>query len=141
VGDYVRTLIFSAYANALTDGKIEPLKAVVDPFTGCFISPIPTAVVYLRFALKALAFFQHGRIGEGVDFVRDGATRLMDTLDFVSGAESDLRRRLAQERRGWQVYYDALDALAQNKQDTSKVFIERGKAIMAGTAVNGSPAA
>jgi hypothetical protein len=65
----------------------------------------------------------------------------MDTLDFVSGEESELRRRLAQERRGWQVYYDALDALAQKKHDAGKAFIGKGKAIIAGTAVKGSPTA
>ncbi|MBW2335134.1 MAG: hypothetical protein JRF06_08630 [Deltaproteobacteria bacterium] len=48
VGDYIRMLYFSAYAKVLTN-DVAKLKDTIDPFTGCFISKIPTSVTYLRF--------------------------------------------------------------------------------------------
>ena len=39
LGDYVRTLMFSAYAWALRS-SVDEIKAVVDPFAGSFISRV-----------------------------------------------------------------------------------------------------
>jgi hypothetical protein len=112
VGDYVRVLYFSAYARVLSDDW-EALKGQVDPFTGCFISRIPATVVYLRFALKALALQESGRGPEAKEFVTGGAERLSKAFEFVDEDAGLLRRAYEKERRGWDLYYDVLDALEE----------------------------
>ncbi|GAB4379959.1 MAG: hypothetical protein Kow0042_29790 [Calditrichia bacterium] len=107
IGDYQRILNFSAYARALS-GDFHSIKNELDPFTGCFISRIPLTVVYLRFALKAADFFRKGQSQHGVEFIRIGAERLLQTLKFVRGVPSPLQRQLEKERTGWDLYYDLL---------------------------------
>lgn len=110
VSDYVRILYFSVYADALT-GDVMRLKDILDPFTGCFVSIIPATVVYLRFALKAAALFAENHVGQGVEFVKSGARRIIKALDFVGGTESMLARQYEKERLGWYLYYDTLAAI------------------------------
>ena len=112
VGDYLRILYFSAYAGTLTD-HIAGLKEAVDPFTGCFISRIPSTVVYLGFALKVAAFFMEGKEREGVEFLRMGTSRLMKALDFVDKRRAFLKERLERERSGWNLYFDTLTAIEE----------------------------
>jgi hypothetical protein len=117
LGDYIRILLFSSYGGVLED-NIAELKNELDPFTGCFISRIPTTVVYLRFALKAASFFAGGREKQGFEFITDGAKRITTALKFVQGENSPLKRQYEKERLGWNLYYDTLaafeDALKQN---------------------------
>ncbi len=110
LGDYVRILFFSAYGSVLDD-NISKLKDSFDPFTGCFISRIPTTVVYLRFALKAASFFAGGQDEQGLAFITDGARRIATALEFVQGEDSPLKHQYVKERRGWDLYYDTLSAL------------------------------
>ncbi len=110
IGDYIRILYFSAYARALS-GDIHAIKSRVDPFTGCFISPIPRIVTLLRFALKATHFYQQSRFDKGHEFIQTGARRLRQALDFISGNPSPLAQQLSRERRGWQLYYDTIQAI------------------------------
>ena len=119
VGDYIRILNFSAYANALTDDLTE-IKAVLDPFTGCFISTIPTTVACLRFSLKAAALLGSGRNQEGLALITTGSQRISNALQFISGDNSSLKKQYQKERNGWHLYYDILDALetADKKQDS-----------------------
>jgi len=107
VGDYVRILFFSEYARVLSN-DISSLKQTVDPFTGCFISMIPTTIVFLRFCLKAGSFFAAGEDDQGVDFVTMGAPRIRNALNFVAGNDSLLRQGYNRERLGWNLYYDVL---------------------------------
>jgi hypothetical protein len=118
LGDYVRILFFSAYGLILDD-NISRLKDSFDPFTGCFISRIPTTVVYLRFALKAASFFAGGQDEQGLGFITAGARRITTALEFVQGEDSLLEHQYVKERRGWDLYYDTLSALedALNKND------------------------
>ncbi len=116
VGDYERILYFSAYTDLLTGDK-QRVKEVIDPFTGCFASRIPTTVVYLRFALKCAALFQQGSAAQGLQFVTLGARRIAKALHFVRGANSELTETYARERRGWDVYYDTLAALESALQE------------------------
>ncbi len=37
IGDYIRILYFSKYAEVLTGGDIDGIKKIIDPFTGCFV--------------------------------------------------------------------------------------------------------
>jgi hypothetical protein len=110
IGDYIRILYFSAYADALTN-DIKTLKDSIDPFTGCFISKIPTSITYVRFALKAASFFADGEKAQGLDFITIGAKRITNALAFVDGKNSMLRQRYEKERIGWNLYYDTLAAI------------------------------
>ena len=110
IGDYLRILYFSAYAAVLAD-DMGKLKDAVDPFTGCFISRIPTTVVYLRFALKAAALFAADHPEQGLEFIATGAPRIAGAVGFVAGKNSMLKQQYEKERLGWSVYYDALAAV------------------------------
>ena len=120
IGDYIRLLYFTAYAAELS-GDLSGIKARLDPFTGCFITRIPITVTYLRFSLKAANFFLEGQPVDGVQFIRSGAERIARAIDFISGADSELKRRLAEERAGWDLYYDTL-ACVQRALDAEESF-------------------
>ncbi len=110
IGDYIRILYFSAYARALTN-DVAKLKDAIDPFTGCFISKIPASVTYLRFGLKAASFFASGEEEHGLEFIKIGAKRITNALDFVHGENSMLRQLYEKERLSWNLYYDILSAV------------------------------
>jgi hypothetical protein len=109
IGDYERILYFSAYARALA-GDVGKVKQLFDPFTGGFISQIPTTVVFLRFALKAASFFAQGQEEQGLGFVKTGIPRIRKALDFIHGHPSPLKQQYENERRGWDLFYDTLEA-------------------------------
>ena len=111
IGDYVRTLTFSAYARVLGGGDPGPIKAIVDPFTGCFISRIPVTVVMLRFCTRAAERFLAGEAAEAETFVRSGVPRLRRAMRFVT---DELGPRYRAERKGWDLFYDALARLAED---------------------------
>ncbi len=110
IGDYIRILYFSAYAQTLS-ANLAAIKKIFDPFTGSFISKIPSTVVHLRFALKALALFKDNRNAEGLEFITSGSNRLTKALEFVKGKNSLLKQIYEKERRGWDLFYDILDAV------------------------------
>ncbi len=110
IGDHVRILLFSAYARALEGGEGN-LKQALSPFTGAFISEIPNTVALLRYALRALRFFDSGGETEGAAFVREGAGRIRRAFEFTGGDPSPLARTYGLEREGWDLYYDTLSAL------------------------------
>ena len=112
LGDYVRILYFSAYAKALSH-DVKKLKKTIDPFTGCFVSKIPTTVVYLRFALKAASFFEEDEKEQGLEFVQTGANRIKNALKFVEGDPSKLKQRYEKERLAWDLFYDTLSAVEE----------------------------
>ena len=60
IGDYLRILMFSAYAEALPL-DIREIKNITDPFTGCFISKLPITVTLLRFSLRVATLFNEDR--------------------------------------------------------------------------------
>ncbi len=112
VGDYVRTIYFTAYAQLLA-GDIAMVKDQVDPFTGCFISKIPKTVVHLRFCLHAASLFAAGKNELGLEFIKIGTQRLANVLDFVNGENSLLAQHYEKERLGWNLYYDILAAVEE----------------------------
>jgi hypothetical protein len=126
IGDYVRIILFSGYAGALTD-DVSKLKEMIDPFTGCFVSKIPITDVYLRFGFKAASFFQEGRKVEGLEFIKNGAGRITGALDFVKGERSMLKTMYEKERVGWNLYYDILSAVedALNKGEKFALGLKR----------------
>jgi len=133
VGDYVRILYFSAYAGTLA-GDTAKLKDSIDPFTGCFVSRIPTTVAYLRFALKAASFFSSGKGALGLEFVEIGARRITDALEFIQGKESLLKKQYEKDRLGWKIYYDSLSAIEEglkNNDTFAQGLKKRAKEIVA----------
>ena len=110
IGDYIRILMFSAYAQALAP-DIAPIKAVVDPFTGCFISQLPVTVALLRFALKVATLFETGKSEEALEFIQTGIPQLQEGLDFTQGQPSALQQAYDLERQGWQLFYRCLDGI------------------------------
>jgi hypothetical protein len=138
IGDYIRIINFSAYAGALTD-NVKELKERIDPFTGCFVSFIPATVVYLRFAFKAASFFAQGDKTEGIRFIKDGAARLRNALDFARGETSLLKKTYVQERVGWDLFYEILaaveDAIAK-KEDFALDLQKRARAIINSCAIS-----
>jgi len=110
IGDDLRILIFSAYARALMDPP-DPVKHILDPFTGGFVSRIPQTVVHLRSALRAESLFHGGNSRDGFRSVQEGANRISKTLEFVDGDPSDLKKTYLRERKGWDTYYGVLSAL------------------------------
>jgi len=117
IGDYIRTLYFTAYARALNE-NIDEIKDLIDPFTGAFISHIPQTVVSLRLAFKTLMLVAEQRYDDVAELLKSGTERLSHAVRFVSGKESALKQQLARERRGWNLFYDVLEnleaALAEN---------------------------
>ncbi len=137
IGDFERLLLFSKLAGVLTDDW-EGLKAVADPFTGSFISPIPVTVAYLRFALKAGAMFAGGDARGAEELVTSGAERLTATLALVAGDPSELEVRYRAERAGWDLFYDTLDALEKRLADGDPLagdLADRARGLVAGCAV------
>ncbi len=110
IGDDIRILVFSAYARAVSE-PLSALKQVLDPFTGAFISPIPQTLVHLRSAMRAADMFSSGRPEQALQLVREGAERIGNTLTFTQGEDSPLRAAYERERRGWNVYYDVIEAM------------------------------
>lgn len=123
VGDYTRILYFSAYSDHLAEENAR-IKRWLDPFTGCFISKIPVTVAYLRFALKADQFLQKENGEEALAFIKNGVKRIGDTLKFIS---DDLSSIYENERAGWELYYNILEA-CQNASNTNDDFINNLKA-------------
>ncbi len=110
IGDYIRTLMFSYYAEALP-WPIEDIKDAIDPFTGCFVSKIPLTVVYLRFSLKlALSLNQDTKEKncEGLELGLSGIKRLHETIQKLTRTNF-LIDQFNKERQGWDLFYDALD--------------------------------
>jgi len=113
VGDYTRILLFSAYSDLINAENFH-IKKWLDPFTGCFISKIPITVVFLRFALKAMVFFQTGKYEESTDFINNGSKRISETLKFISQDFDSLYRK---EREGWDLYYNILNVCQSAKKE------------------------
>lgn len=120
VGDDIRILYFSAYADVIAGSTIRSpsqvsldrtsLKSLLDPFTGCFISRIPVTVVLLRFALRSALAFAAGRTQLARDVAENGAQRVSDAIAFTADRDA-FRYVIARERLAWDQYYDSLEAL------------------------------
>jgi len=111
IGDYARILWFSYYARALP-WPLNQIKDTLDPFTGCFISSIPSTVVFLRLALKAASFFSDKKTEkykEGLQLLTTGAQQLDQITYYLDNESNPLIKQYAREKEGWNLYYDILD--------------------------------
>lgn len=111
IGDYIRTLYFSEYARTLSNDDIESLKETVNPFTGCFITPIPATVVMLRFCMKAAELYLAGNHAMGTEFITASHPRLTRAMAF---ARDGLRKQYHRERQGWNQFYDLIEIVRKN---------------------------
>ena len=108
--------MFSAYAEALPQDFSE-IKNITAPFTGCFISQLPTTVAILRFTLKVATLFKGGNPEEAIEFMRTGIPQLQEALGFTEGqASSALQQTYQRERQGWRLFYSSLAAVEKALQ-------------------------
>ena len=115
IGDYIRILMFSAYAQALPQAMGQ-IKAMTEPFTGCFISQLPKTVALLRFTLKVATLFHEGKSQEALEFIRTGVPQLAEALAFMQGDPSDLAKIYERELQGWQLFYEGLTGVEKALQ-------------------------
>ena len=108
IGDYLRILLFSKYADVLPEAT-DSIKADIDPFTGCFVSRLPITVSMLRFSLKIASLFNAGKSDEATEFIHTGVCQLQEGLDFIQGSPSQLQQTYEREKAGWQLFYQALE--------------------------------
>jgi len=116
IGDYLRILMFSAYADALPRGVCE-IKRIIDPFTGCFVSRLPVTIALLRFTLKAALFFHEANPEEGVKFILAGIPQIREGLDFTQGEPSKLEQVYERERQGWHLFYVCLSGIEEGLKE------------------------
>jgi len=109
VGDLVRLFVFSRYADALPGG-LEGIKSEVDPFTGCFITPIPATLAMLRLALH-LRTAEAGTTEQRQQILDLAAVRLLPWLEDSSDSTPDILGAWRRERRAWDAFYDAVERL------------------------------
>jgi hypothetical protein len=110
VGDYERMLLFSHYAKALP-WPIEETRACLDPFTGCFILPLPLATALICLTLRVLSLSPDTSGTEGVDpeeLLRVGAHRLGPLVERFNKDPEWMKRSYEQEHKAWHGYYDIL---------------------------------
>jgi len=112
IGDDVRILLFSAYVEALVDAGAErsTITHLLDPFTGCFVSDTPQTLVLLRLALRTLRLAGSGAADDAREYAQDGAERLGEAM-LAYGDRALVTAELDRERRAWDAYYEAVDAL------------------------------
>ena len=112
VGDLVRLFVFSAYARLLPGGP-QAVKSQVDPFTGCFITPIPATLALLQLALHLRSPGPPGPEGRRAhgELLALSARRLEPWLSRPHRKQAEIQAALTAERRAWNAYYDALDTL------------------------------
>lgn len=148
IGDHVRILDFSAYAGVVAEDSIPAgsgvaeLKELLDPFTGCFVSRLPVTVTALRFALRLARLCEAGDERTARAFATAGAARIGEALDRTLDRPR-LREAVRAERAGWNVFYDALDALEDGirRGDPDALARQRrGREIMAACRVGPDPA-
>ena len=127
VGDYLRILLFSAYAEALPEAT-DSIKADIAPFTGCFVSRLPITVAMLRFSLKVAHLFNNGKSDEAAEFIHTGVLQLQEGLDFIQGESSKLQQTYKREKAGWQLFYQALERVEKALQADEDWALEVQKA-------------
>ncbi|NJL87847.1 MAG: hypothetical protein HC886_20700 [Leptolyngbyaceae cyanobacterium SM1_1_3] len=115
IGDYLRILMFSSYAEALPC-SVDDIKRITDPFTGCFISRLPITVALMRFTLKVATLFEQGKTAEAAEFMRVGIPQLEENMAFTQGDPSPLQKAYEHEQQGWQLFYSSLTGVEQALQ-------------------------
>jgi hypothetical protein len=119
VGDLVRTLYFSHYVKTLPWSD-DQIKETIDPFTGCFASHIPITLVALRLTLRIGELLADGdgeSRAEAMELMEMAAERLDPLIEQLHNRPQALRDELAEQRSGWDIFYDVLSTLEQALAD------------------------
>jgi hypothetical protein len=125
IGDYIRILIFSAYARALP-WDFKKIKSEIDPFTGSFVSNIPITIVMLRFAFKLLELSEKGEEEFLFKFQKLGSERLIEWFNRLSHNTNYVREIYEEESSAWNIYYDLLD-ITEDKLRQDDPFVAKIK--------------
>jgi hypothetical protein len=137
IGDDVRILEFTAYARAIERTRGVPFaatKALLDPFTGAFVSRTPVATTLRRFAHRIVEQHAAGKVEDAEAYARIGARRLAEALDATRDIDA-YAARIEAERRQWHAVYDALDGLdaaVAAGDPTALDLRDRGRALLDG---------
>jgi hypothetical protein len=137
IGDDVRILEFTAYARAIERTRGVPFaatKALLDPFTGAFVSRTPVATTLRRFAHRIVEQHAAGKVEDAEAYARIGARRLAEALDATRDIDA-YAARIEAERRQWHAVYDALDGLdaaVAAGDPTALDLRDRGQALLDG---------
>lgn len=115
VGDLIRLFVFSMYAGFLPGGA-KAVKSTVDPFTGCFITPIPATLALLRLALHLISL-EGGSSEDRAALLKLAGRRLPEWIGNGNSKAEELKSLWHTERRAWNAYYDALDNLEKALAD------------------------
>jgi len=110
VGECERILLLSEYLQVCSSDW-SWAKELVDPFIGCYCTPIKFTTTYLHFALKVLSLLATGDIQDAVKFATSGAPRVAECGAFVDREGegiSELERAHQAEVVAWDHFYDAL---------------------------------
>lgn len=111
VGDLLRLFIFGSYTAFLPGGQ-EEIKRIVDPFTGCFITPMPTTAALLNLALGLLTA-DGGSTEIRSRILKIAGRRLSGWVLNPEAKAAELRRLWHRERRAWDGFYGALDRIEE----------------------------
>ena len=106
VADLLRVIYFSYYSRFLPGGT-DAVKDATDPFTGCFITPVPMTMAFLRLVLKMLESPEDA--GTLLDLAKQQLSPFVDGTESAATVEEQWRS----ERRSWNLYYRALDSLEE----------------------------
>jgi len=126
VGDLIRLFVFSRYADFLPGG-MDGVKKEVDPFTGCFVSPLPVTLALLRLALHLLD--SENSLEERHTILELAGERLPVWVNKGEEKAEELKKIWHAEKKAWDSYYSALDRLEEalsvgdnGALDTAKLF-------------------
>lgn len=109
VGDLLRLFVFSSYASFLPGGQ-KRIKKIIDPFTGCFITPMPTTLALLKLALNLLTV-DGGSTEFREKVLKLAGSRLSRWISNFDGEAEGLERLWHRERRAWDGFYEALNKI------------------------------
>jgi len=111
VGDLIRLFTFSHYAEFLPGGRGQ-IKKQTDPFTGCFITPIPATLALLRLALH-LMDSRGSSSEERMALLELAGLRLSAWVKKKEEKAAELKTRWFAERSAWDSYYNSLDRIEE----------------------------
>jgi len=124
VGDLLRIFVFSSYAAFLPGGQ-ERVKSIVDPFTGCFITPMPTTLTLLKLALNLLTA-DGGNTEVRSKVLELAGRKLSGWVSNFEGETAKLERLWHRERQGWNKFYEVLNRI-EGAESTNQIRFNRSK--------------
>jgi len=124
VGDLLRLFVFGSYAAFLPGGQ-KAIKRIIDPFTGCFITPMPTTVSLLKLALGLLTA-DSGSTEFRSKILKIAGRQLSGWIMNPEAKVEEMKRLWYRERRAWDKFYEALNRI-EEAESTDQVRYKQGK--------------